>query len=158
MTHPTSPSIQPRETVEESDRRIVIVFTLALIFFLIVLGMDMYLRYFSTPSRESDTLQLQWQNGRLTGCRAADCIAMDRPELLPPEIAPFLFQPIPINLADAQLIETVDGIGPHMAAEILRLRSEGMIFRCKEDLLRVPGIGPKRLRQLERHFSFSTVQ
>lgn len=118
----------------------------------------MYLRYFTTPATEGDILQLQWQNDRLTGCRAADCIAMDPPELLPPEIAPFLFQPVPINLADAQLIETVDGIGPHMAAEILRLRSEGMIFRRKEDLLRVPGIGPKRLRQLERNFSFATVQ
>lgn len=115
-------------------------------------------RYFTTQTIEGDILQLQWQNGILTGCRAADCIAMGPPELLPPEITPFLFQPVPINLADAQLIETVDGIGPHMAAEILRLRSEGMIFRHKEDLLRVPGIGPKRLRQLERHFSFSTVQ
>lgn len=154
----TSPSSQPRKTVEESDRRIIIASCLAFILFLVILGKDMFLCHFTTPPKDEDILQLQWRDGILTGCRSAECTATNTPELPPPEIGPFLFQPIPINLADAQLIETVDGIGPHMAAEILRLRSEGMIFRCKEDLLRVPGIGPKRLRQLERHFSFSTAQ
>jgi hypothetical protein len=118
----------------------------------------MFLRYFIATPTENETVQLQWQDGALSGCRTTDCIALDAEKLLPPEIVPFFFEPIPINLADAQMIETIDGIGPHLSAEIIRLRHEGMIFRSREDLLQVPGIGPKRLRQLERQFSFAVAQ
>lgn len=114
--------------------------------------------FFARISSEDNVVQLQWQHGVLSGCCTADCNAMNPRAQHPPEVVPFFFEPIPINLADAQLIETIDGIGPHMAAEILRLRGEGMIFRNREDLLFVPGIGPKRLSQLERQFSFAVAQ
>lgn len=154
----TSPSTQTLKTIVAPDRRIAIALWLAFILFLVFFVKGMLLCYFAATPLEDDTIQLQWRHGLLSACRTTDCLVMDSPELLPPEIVPFFFQPIPINLADAQLIETIDGIGPHMAAEILRLRGEGVIFRNGEDLLRVPGIGPKRLRQLERQFSFSAAQ
>lgn len=140
------------------DRRIAIAASLAFILILAILCKDMFLGYFFTSPVKADAIQLQWQHGALSGCRATECLAMNPSEQLPPEVGPFFFEPIPINLANAQLIETIDGVGPHMAAEILRLRSEGMTFRKREDLLRVPGIGPKRLRQLERQFSFAVAQ
>jgi len=68
---------------------------------------------------------------------------------------PFFFHPIPINRADARLLETVDGIGPHLASEIVRVRQDGVVFHSGEDLLQVPGIGTKRARQLEPQFSFA---
>lgn len=73
-----------------------------------------------------------------------------------PDLTPFVFLPIPVNFADARLLETVDGIGPHLAEEIVRTRTARGFFTDANALLSVPGIGPKRSKQLEKHFSFRT--
>ena len=66
----------------------------------------------------------------------------------------FLFQPIPINEADRELLTTVPGIGPRLAEEILILREKKIHFSSPEELLDVPGIGPVRMQRFAKHFTF----
>lgn len=54
-----------------------------------------------------------------------------------------------INLADRTALETLPGIGPALAERIIRYRIENGLFRRKEDLLQVPGIGPGKFRGLQ---------
>ena len=73
-----------------------------------------------------------------------------------PDLAAFFFQPIPVNFADARLIETINGIGPHLAQKIVEIRNARGFFASADDLMAVPGIGAKRVRQLENQLSFQT--
>jgi competence protein ComEA len=66
----------------------------------------------------------------------------------------FMFQPIPINEADRELLTTVPGIGSRLAEEILVLRKKKDRFSSPEELLDVPGIGQVRLQRFAKHFSF----
>lgn len=140
----------------EPDRRILMLLALAALFSLTLFGKALL------PARPVDAtagpsaLQLRQDGGELAVCRSRDCRSLPDPEGTRPQLAPLFFQPIPINRADAGLLETIDGIGPHLASEIIRVRDqEGVVFRSGEDLLQVPGIGRKRARQLESQFSYS---
>lgn len=52
---------------------------------------------------------------------------------------------IDINRADASALESLPGIGPRTAQEIIRYREERGRFASVEDLLLVKGIGPAKL-------------
>lgn len=56
---------------------------------------------------------------------------------------------IDLNTADATTLETLPGIGPSIAAAIIRHRELEGAFQRVEDLLEVAGIGPSRLAQIE---------
>ncbi|MFN3217429.1 MAG: helix-hairpin-helix domain-containing protein [Acidimicrobiales bacterium] len=56
--------------------------------------------------------------------------------------------PIDINTADADLIETLPGVGPSTAAAIIRHREQHGPFRSVAALDEVSGIGPARLEAL----------
>lgn len=51
---------------------------------------------------------------------------------------------ISLNTADARELQQLPGIGPTLSAAIVAEREKGA-FSSADDLLRVPGIGPKRL-------------
>ena len=53
-----------------------------------------------------------------------------------------------INTADAELLETLPGIGPVKAQAIVDDREENGPFTVVEDLIRVPGIGEGTLETL----------
>lgn len=53
-----------------------------------------------------------------------------------------------INAASAEALQSLPGIGPALAARIVADREARGPFRTPEDLLRVPGIGPKRWEQM----------
>jgi competence protein ComEA len=55
------------------------------------------------------------------------------------------FGPIDINKAGAAALESLPGIGPKLAGEIIRHREERGRFSSVEDLLSVKGIGEKKL-------------
>lgn len=56
---------------------------------------------------------------------------------------------VDVNTADRAQLESISGIGPHMAEMILKERSRGGAFASPEDLAsRVPGIGTKRAQKL----------
>jgi competence protein ComEA len=50
-----------------------------------------------------------------------------------------------VNLASAEELERLPGIGPALAARIVAHREAHGPFRTVDDLLRVSGIGPKTL-------------
>jgi len=56
---------------------------------------------------------------------------------------------IDINRADAEELQTLPGIGPKTAASIIQYRSEHGCFSCPEELIRVKGIGEKKLEKLK---------
>ena len=72
------------------------------------------------------------------------------------DLTPFFFQPLPINFAKAELLETINGIGPRLAEEIVRTREARGFFTGPDALRNVPGIGPKRIKQFETQISFAT--
>lgn len=69
--------------------------------------------------------------------------------------APFFFHPVPINFCDKSSLLTIRGIGPVLAESILQTREDSGDFLKPDDLLRVDGIGPGRLKNLQSSFSFS---
>jgi competence protein ComEA len=61
--------------------------------------------------------------------------------------------PIPINTASAEELDILPGIGPKTAQAIIEDRESRGKFEKPEDLLRVPGIGPKKLAVLRPHIT-----
>jgi competence protein ComEA len=57
-------------------------------------------------------------------------------------------QPINLNTATVEQLDTLDGVGPGIAQRILDFREQHGGFRSVEQLGEVPGIGPKRLATL----------
>ena len=59
-------------------------------------------------------------------------------------------EPVDINQADAPLLaEHIVGVGPVLAGAIVAYRLENGDFQSIEELLEVPGIGPKVLENNE---------
>lgn len=66
----------------------------------------------------------------------------------------FTFSPIAINDADAELLQTVKGVGPQLAAEIISYREEFGDISGPESLKNIAGVGERRARYLSTQFSF----
>ncbi len=62
-------------------------------------------------------------------------------------------QTIDINSASAQELDSVKGIGPKTADAIIKYRTEHGPFQSVEDLVQVPGIGPKSLSKMKDQLS-----
>ncbi len=75
--------------------------------------------------------------------------------VVPATVTPFLFLPIPVNSADAELLATISGIGPELAAQIIHTKNTKGLFASPQDLLAVPGIGPSRVNKFAPQFSFT---
>ncbi len=61
---------------------------------------------------------------------------------------------VPVNLADAELLTIVPGIGPALAKRIVDERERSGFFLEPVDLTRVHGIGDKRVEQFQTYLSF----
>jgi competence protein ComEA len=57
--------------------------------------------------------------------------------------------PVNLNTATAEQLDALPGVGPATAAKIVADRTENGPFRTVDDLLRVPGIGAKKLDALK---------
>jgi competence protein ComEA len=57
-------------------------------------------------------------------------------------------QPLNLNTATLEQLDTLDGIGPGLATAILEYREENGGFGSVDELGQVPGIGEKRLESL----------
>ena len=56
---------------------------------------------------------------------------------------------IDLNRADAELLETIPGVGPVLAGRIRARIDEKGALTAPEELLEVEGIGPAKLREIE---------
>jgi len=59
-----------------------------------------------------------------------------------------VFAPVDLNRAGAEELERLPGLGPVLARCILEYREKKGNFKTVQELLRVPGIGPKKLAQI----------
>jgi DNA uptake protein ComE-like DNA-binding protein len=73
---------------------------------------------------------------------------------LPVELTLFFNRPLPINKSRQEDLEMLPGIGPHLASVIIsELQKKGRLAG-PDDLLNIPGIGPKTLQRLLPLISF----
>ena len=72
--------------------------------------------------------------------------------LSPPKLK-VLSVPIPLNTATAEELDILPGIGPKTAQAIVEFRDKNGKFTSPDDLLQVPGIGPKKLAALKPHIT-----
>lgn len=61
---------------------------------------------------------------------------------------------INVNAASIDQLVSIPGIGPGLASEISAYRASGGTFLCTEDLLRIHGIGPKKLEKIRGYVKF----
>ncbi len=62
-------------------------------------------------------------------------------------------QPVNINTANSEQLQTVPGIGPATAGKILQMRKSYGAFKSVEDLLAIRGLGPKRLEKMRKYLT-----
>lgn len=92
---------------------------------------------------------LVWAGVRLIPPPAAP--ATLGPVEIPAVVIPIEFKvagKLDINRATAAELQTLPGIGPTLAARIVAFRDENGPFAGVDDLVRVPGIGPKTVAAL----------
>ena len=56
-----------------------------------------------------------------------------------------------INTADINKIETLPGVGPKLAKDIIDYRAAHGSFLLKEDLTKVRGIGPRKYEEIKEY-------
>lgn len=64
-----------------------------------------------------------------------------------------LFGAVNINRANSAQLQTLNGIGPTKAQEILKYRKVHGRFNTVDELVNVKGIGPRTLIKLKPHVS-----
>lgn len=107
------------------------------------------------PASSRQQLTLHWNGtGIVVGEASSSPLSEGQEDSIPAALTPFFFVPLPINEADQQLLETLSGIGPHLASEIFKTRSQQGPFHSPEDLLNIQGIGRKRMLKFGNQFSY----
>jgi len=61
----------------------------------------------------------------------------------------FLFAVVNVNSANSAQLQTLKGIGPTKAEEILKYRKSHGVFKTVDELVNVKGIGPKTLEKMK---------
>jgi competence ComEA-like helix-hairpin-helix protein len=151
----------------ENDARVEVLLFLGIIFWCWLLAMFFQGRLFTSSSE--NPVQLSWNGEGLHTVQGREEELANpgwssgsngdkNSDFLPPAVAPFLFLPIPINFADAELLSTISGIGPKLADQIVQTRETKGLFTKPRDLLTVPGIGPSRMKTFASQFSFAIAQ
>ncbi len=67
-----------------------------------------------------------------------------------------IFKTIDVNRASQKELESLPGIGPKLADAIMQDRLKKGSFHQADDLLRVKGIGPKRLEKISPYLLFDS--
>ncbi len=62
--------------------------------------------------------------------------------------------PVAVNSADIRQLQSLPGIGPAIAGRIIAYREQNGRFKGREDLLKVKGIGPKKLQKIQDAICF----
>jgi DNA uptake protein ComE-like DNA-binding protein len=104
----------------------------------------------ATPGHDLENEMPDSKGGRVVSFSPEVARTTDIPAVL----TLFLNRPLPVNSADEETLAMLPGVGPHLAASITsELRRQGK-FSGPDDLLKVPGIGPKNLQRLLPLVSF----
>ena len=60
-----------------------------------------------------------------------------------------LFSAVNVNRATSAQLQTLNGIGPYKAQEIIKYRKSHASFNSVDELVNVKGIGPKTLMKMK---------
>ncbi len=77
---------------------------------------------------------------------------------IPAEAARFFGLPLPVNRADQYALMALPGIGPKLSENILKHRAGQGGITGPDDLIKVNGIGPKRLASLIPLLCFDQIR
>jgi len=134
------------------------------IFILILVGICIItLSYFRSSQQRVVEHNISQNQGEWLTCEGSELVLRHRNaqqgpgcrrDEIPPRLCPLFFAPIPLNRADGELLQTISGIGPVLAGQILEKRKELGEFTCSEDLLQVRGVGKKKAALLVQHGTF----
>ena len=138
----------------DNDARVEVILFLGIIFWCWLLVL-FFQEKRSWPQETS--MALHW-NGVALQMGTADLAQNEKSYAAPAAMSLFLFQPISVNFADAELLTTISGIGPKMATQIIKTRDSRGFFTGPHDLLAVPGIGSSRMKTFASQFSFDLSQ
>lgn len=134
----------------KKDKRFTLFLILGSMFLVFIV-----LQIINTNSR--DALSSSGLSLRATG-GSLSLVSLGQPEkensATPWKLSFFFFEKLPINKADKEALTTIKGIGPKLADNILQHRSAYGPFRERDDLLKIRGIGPKRVMYFEKMFDF----
>ena len=108
----------------------------------------------SFPRSAVQPAQLSQDSSGLTLAFETENKPFPAQERLDPSLAPFFFQPICVNLADGLLLQSLPGIGPGLAGNIIAYREKNGPITSIDDFVLVPGIGPKRAASLADNLCF----
>ncbi len=153
---PSAISTQEVDYKQKQDDRLIILLGTGIFLFFIFCFQQLSIIQLSSQK----DLQLQWTGSLIVVDKTGPFQQQETEKdtvhdtLIPAAFTPFFFAPLPINEADQQLLETVSGIGPRLAAEIIRTRGEQGPFHSPDDLLHVRGIGTKRMLKFAGQFSY----
>jgi competence ComEA-like helix-hairpin-helix protein len=151
-----SPSSVQQIDCRQQDDRLIILLGIGLIFLFFYCFQQFNIHTVSSRN----TQKLHWERGKIvldeTGSRPYQKVEGEtfQDTLIPAAFTPFFFVPLPINEADQKLLETLSGIGPHLAAEIIKTRGQRGPFHSQEDLMHIRGIGKKRMLKFADQFSY----
>lgn len=153
MPH-TSSSPQGKE--QKKDDRLIVLLGIGILLVFIFCFQSLHI----PPQSFHKNFKLRWNGAGLiveetgTPLFPEENDDQERDILIPAIFTPVFFAPLPINEADQRLLETLPGIGPSLASEIIKTRSLQGPFRNPEDLLNIRGIGRKRMLKFADQFSF----
>jgi len=68
-------------------------------------------------------------------------------------LSSLLFSAVNINRANTAQLQTLNGIGPAKAQEIIKYRKSHGGFKTVDELVKVKGIGPKTVMRLKTQVS-----
>ena len=71
-----------------------------------------------------------------------------------PDMVVFFFEPISINFASYTLLQTVKGVGPKLAQEIIDYREKFGPFSDLDSIKKLTGVGERRAQYLITKFTF----
>ena len=113
-----------------------------IIVILIVLGLGAGLSYFKKnhPKQTNDFLAFKYADHLEYNFERKD----DENETI-----------ISINKADEEQLCQLPGIGPVIARRIIEHRQQVGPFSTKDELMRVKGIGPKKLKKIKAHITIT---
>lgn len=72
-----------------------------------------------------------------------------------PRSTVFHFAPVPINLADTELLQTIKGVGPKLSYTIIQYREATGPFTDVETIKQLPGVGEKRANFLATQITYN---
>jgi competence ComEA-like helix-hairpin-helix protein len=153
---PSTMPILKVDCQQEKDDRLVILLGIGVLLFFIYCSQQFNIPL--SPSHKYFKLQWKWTLLVIDGTENSPFPETEGDPVydasIPAALTPFFFAPLPINEADQQLLETLSGIGPHLASEIIKTRLQQGSFHNPEDLLHIRGIGQKRMLKFADQFSY----